>query len=552
MGTSDRKRWLSEVWARAVAKSPERQPRFATSSEVEIPPVLGPDGPLPEQYAEKLGFPGEYPFTRGIQPTMYRGRHWTMRQYAGFGSAEDANARYHYLLASGQTGLSVAFDLPTQMGRDADHPRARGEVGRVGVSICSIEDMEVLLRGIPLGEVSTSMTINSTAPILLSLYAAVGEAQGVPLEKLSGTVQNDVLKEYIARGTYIYPPAASLRLITDVFAFCAQRIPRWNAISISGYHIREAGSTAAQEIAFTLGNGIAYVEAARKAGLEVDAFAPRLSFFLNVHNNILEEVAKFRAARRIWARVMKERFRAKDPRSMMLRFHAQTAGSTLTAQQPDNNVVRVALQALAAVLGGTQSLHTNGRDEALALPSEDAARLALRTQQVVAYESGVADFIDPLGGSYAVEYLTDQLEAAAETILGKVDALGGMVAAIAEGYPQREIQEAAYRAQRELEEKRAVVVGVNAFTQDEPPPKNLLRVNEEVERTQTERLRKLRASRAAAPVTRALDALRKAAASEKENVVPFILEAVKARATLGEISDAMREVFGEHREQVVL
>jgi len=552
MGTSDRKRWLSEVWARAVAKSPERQPRFATSSEVEIPPVLGPDGPLPEQYAEKLGFPGEYPFTRGIQPTMYRGRHWTMRQYAGFGSAEDANARYHYLLASGQTGLSVAFDLPTQMGRDADHPRARGEVGRVGVSICSIEDMEVLLRGIPLGEVSTSMTINSTAPILLSLYAAVGEAQGVPLEKLSGTVQNDVLKEYIARGTYIYPPAASLRLITDVFAFCAQRIPRWNAISISGYHIREAGSTAAQEIAFTLGNGIAYVEAARKAGLEVDAFAPRLSFFLNVHNNFLEEVAKFRAARRIWARVMKERFRAKDPRSMMLRFHAQTAGSTLTAQQPDNNVVRVALQALAAVLGGTQSLHTNGRDEALALPSEDAARLALRTQQVVAYESGVADFIDPLGGSYAVEYLTDQLEAAAETILGKVDALGGMVAAIAEGYPQREIQEAAYRAQRELEEKRAVVVGVNAFTQDEPPPKNLLRVNEEVERTQTERLRKLRASRAAAPVTRALDALRKAAASEKENVVPFILEAVKARATLGEISDAMREVFGEHREQVVL
>jgi len=552
MGTSDRKRWLSEVWARAVAKSPERQPRFATSSEVEIPPVLGPDGPLPEQYAEKLGFPGEYPFTRGIQPTMYRGRHWTMRQYAGFGSAEDANARYHYLLASGQTGLSVAFDLPTQMGRDADHPRARGEVGRVGVSICSIEDMEVLLRGIPLGEVSTSMTINSTAPILLSLYAAVGEAQGVPLEKLSGTVQNDVLKEYIARGTYIYPPAASLRLITDVFAFCAQRIPRWNAISISGYHIREAGSTAAQEIAFTLGNGIAYVEAARKAGLEVDAFAPRLSFFLNVHNNFLEEVAKFRAARRIWARVMKERFRAKDPRSMMLRFHAQTAGSTLTAQQPDNNVVRVALQALAAVLGGTQSLHTNGRDEALALPSEDAARLALRTQQVVAYESGVADFIDPLGGSYAVEYLTDQLEAAAETILGKVDALGGMVAAIAEGYPQREIQEAAYRAQRELEEKRAVVVGVNAFTQDEPPPKNLLRVNEEVERTQTERLRKLRASRAAAPVTQALDALRKAAASEKENVVPFILEAVKARATLGEISDAMREVFGEHREQVVL
>ena len=552
MGTGDRKRWLSEVWARAVARSPERAPRFTTSSEVEIPPVLGPDGPLPEQYAEKLGFPGEYPFTRGIQPTMYRGRFWTMRQYAGFGSAEDANARYHYLLASGQTGLSVAFDLPTQMGRDADHVRARGEVGKVGVSVCSLDDMQVLLRGLPLGEVSTSMTINATAPILLSLYAAVGEASGVPLEQLSGTVQNDILKEYIARGTYIYPPGPSLRLITDVFAFCSRRIPRWNPISISGYHIREAGSTAAQEIAFTLGNGIAYVEAARRAGLEVDAFAPRLSFFLNVHNNFLEEVAKFRAARRLWARVMKERFRARDPRSLMLRFHAQTAGSTLTAQQPDNNVVRVALQTLAAVLGGTQSLHTNSRDEALALPSEEAARLALRTQQIVAHESGVADFVDPLGGSYAVEYLTDELEAAAEAILAKVDALGGMVAAIAEGFPQQEIQDASYRAQRGLEEKRALVVGVNAFTQDEPPPANLLRVNEAVERQQAERLRKLRADRAAAPVNRALDALRTAAGSEKENLVPLILEAVKARATLGEISDALRDVFGEHREQVVL
>jgi methylmalonyl-CoA mutase N-terminal domain/subunit len=396
------------------------------------------------------------------------------------------------------------------------------------------------------------MTINATAPILLSLYAAVGEASGVPLEQLSGTVQNDILKEYIARGTYIYPPGPSLRLITDVFAFCSRRIPRWNPISISGYHIREAGSTAAQEIAFTLGNGIAYVEAARRAGLEVDAFAPRLSFFLNVHNNFLEEVAKFRAARRLWAKVMKDRFRARDPRSLMLRFHAQTAGSTLTAQQPDNNVVRVALQTLAAVLGGTQSLHTNSRDEALALPSEEAARLALRTQQIVAHESGVADFVDPLGGSYAVEYLTDELEAAAEAILAKVDALGGMVAAIAEGFPQQEIQDASYRAQRALEEKRAVVVGVNAFTQDEPPPANLLRVNEAVERQQAERLRKLRADRAAAPVNRALDALRTAAGSEKENLVPLILEAVKARATLGEISDALRDVFGEHREQVVL
>jgi len=438
------------------------------------------------------------------------------------------------------------------MGRDADHVRARGEVGKVGVSICSLDDMKVLLRGLPLGEVSTSMTINATAPILLSLYAAVGEASGVPLEQLSGTVQNDILKEYIARGTYIYPPGPSLRLITDVFAFCSRRIPRWNPISISGYHIREAGSTAAQEIAFTLGNGIAYVEAARRAGLEVDAFAPRLSFFLNVHNNFLEEVAKFRAARRLWAKVMKDRFRARDPRSLMLRFHAQTAGSTLTAQQPDNNVVRVALQTLAAVLGGTQSLHTNSRDEALALPSEEAARLALRTQQIVAHESGVADFVDPLGGSYAVEYLTDELEAAAEAILAKVDALGGMVAAIAEGFPQQEIQDASYRAQRALEEKRAVVVGVNAFTQDEPPPANLLRVNEAVERQQAERLRKLRAGRAAAPVNRALDALRTAAGSEKENLVPLILEAVKARATLGEISDALRDVFGEHREQVVL
>jgi methylmalonyl-CoA mutase, N-terminal domain len=552
MGTKDRKRWLSEVWAKAVAKAPEREEHFTTSSGVEIPPVLGPDGPLPEAYPQALGFPGEYPFTRGIQPTMYRGRLWTMRQYAGFGSAEDANARYHYLLKSGQTGLSVAFDLPTQMGRDADHPRARGEVGKVGVSISSLRDMEVLLRGIPLQDVSTSMTINATAPILLALYVAVGELQGVAAERLSGTVQNDVLKEYIARGTYIYPPGPSLRLATDVFAFCNKRVPRWNPISISGYHIREAGSTAAQEIAFTLGNGLAYLEAARRAGLEVDTVAPRLSFFLNVHNNFLEEVAKFRAIRRLWARLVKERFGAKDPRSMAFRFHAQTAGSTLTAQQPDNNVVRVALQTLAAVFGGTQSLHTNGRDEALALRSEEAARLALRTQQVVAYESGVTDFIDPLGGSYAVEYLTDALETAAETILGKVDALGGMVEAIAKGYPQQEIQNASYEAQRALEKKESVVVGVNAFIQDEPPPKNLLRVNEAVERSQAEALKQLRATRNAAPVTRGLDALRRAAQSEKENLVPLILEAVKAQTTLGEISDALRDVFGEHKEHVVL
>ena len=547
----ERRRWLDQVWAKARAKSPERKDVFRTTSDIELEPVDAPPNPDPD-YLRKLGFPGEYPFTRGIQPTMYRGRHWTMRQYAGFGSAEDANARYHYLLKSGQTGLSVAFDLPTQMGRDADHPRARGEVGKVGVSISSLRDMEVLLKGIPLGEVSTSMTINSTASILLSLYAAVGEQQGVPLEKLSGTVQNDILKEYIARGTYVYPPRESLRLVTDVFAFCAKRIPRWNPISISGYHIREAGSTAAQEIAFTLGNGIAYVEAARRAGLEVDAFAGRLSFFFNVHNNFLEEIAKFRAARRLWARVMKERFGAKDPRSQMLRFHAQTAGSTLTAQQPENNVVRVALQAMAAVLGGAQSLHTNSKDEALALPSEAAAKLALRTQQIIAHETGVAEVADPLGGSYTLERLTDELEARADAYLGKIDALGGMVEAIAQGYPQQEIQDAAYRAQRALETHEAVVVGLNEFREEEPPPEGLLRVNDRVERTQATRLAALRKERDGASVQRRLDALRTAAKDERQNLVPLILDAVKSLATLGEISDALRDVFGEHREQVVL
>jgi methylmalonyl-CoA mutase N-terminal domain/subunit len=547
----ERRRWLDQIWAKARVRSPERKDDFRTTSDIELGPVDAPANPDAD-YLRRLGFPGEYPFTRGIQPTMYRARHWTMRQYAGFGSAEDANARYHYLLRSGQTGLSVAFDLPTQMGRDADHPRARGEVGKVGVSISSLRDMEVLLKGIPLGEVSTSMTINSTAAILLSLYAAVGEQQGVPLEKLSGTVQNDILKEYIARGTYVYPPRESLRLVTDVFAFCAKRVPRWNPISISGYHIREAGSTAAQEIAFTLGNGIAYVEAARRAGLEVDAFAGRLSFFFNVHNNFLEEVAKFRAARRLWARVMKDRFKAKDPRSQMLRFHAQTAGSTLTAQQPENNVVRVALQAMAAVLGGAQSLHTNSKDEALALPSEAAAKLALRTQQIIAHETGVADVVDPLGGSYTLERLTDELEARADAYLGKIDTLGGMVEAIAQGYPQQEIQDAAYRAQRALETRESVVVGLNEFREEEPPPEGLLRVNERVERTQAVQLEALRKERDGASVQRRLDALRTAARDERQNLVPGILDAVKSLATLGEISDAMRDVFGEHREQVVL
>ncbi len=548
---SQKARWEKEVLEKARVKSPEREPTFRTSSRAPLDPIYGPDSIPEEAYSERLGFPGEYPFTRGIQPTMYRSRFWTMRQYAGFGSAEDANLRYHYLLKSGQTGLSVAFDLPTQMGFDADHPRARGEVGKVGVSISSLAEMELLLKGIPLAEVSTSMTINATAPILLSLYLAVGERTGVAAAQLSGTIQNDVLKEYIARGTYIYPPKPSLRLVTNVFAYCAQHIPRWNPISISGYHIREAGSTAAQEIAFTLGNGIAYVDAALQADLPVDSFAPRLSFFFNVHNHFLEEVAKFRAARRLWAKIMKERFKAKDPRSMMLRFHAQTAGSTLTAQQPDNNVVRVSLQALAAVLGGCQSLHTNSRDEALALPSEAAAGLALRTQQVIAHESGVANTIDPLGGAYAIEHLTDELQAKAEGYLETIDAMGGMVEAIGRGYPQQEIEDAAFQAQRAVEEKRSVVVGVNAFQTDEPALTGLLRVDESVERTQTEKLRALRGRRDKDSVKRTLDAIRSKARG-KQNLVPPILEAVKALATLGEISDALRDVFGEQKEQVVL
>jgi methylmalonyl-CoA mutase N-terminal domain/subunit len=548
---NEKQRWQQKTYEKARAKSPERKESFATSSGIELEPLDGPDA-IPEgAYGEKLGFPGEYPFTRGVQPTMYRSRFWTMRQYAGFGSAEDANRRYHYLLKSGQTGLSVAFDLPTQMGRDADHPRSKGEVGKVGVSISSLEDMEVLLQGLPLGEVSTSMTINATAPILLALYAAVGEKQGVPLDALSGTVQNDILKEYMARGTYVYPPEPSIRLITDLFAFCAQRIPKWNPISISGYHIREAGSTAAQEIAFTLGDGIAYVDAALKAGLQVDAFAGRLSFFFNVHNHFLEEVAKFRAARRLWARIMKERFGAKDPRSMMLRFHAQTAGSTLTAQQPNNNVVRVTMQALAAVLGGCQSLHTNSLDEALALPSEESARLALRTQQIIANESGVTDFIDPLGGSYALEKLTDELEAKAEEYLKKIDAMGGMVRAISEGYPQQEIQDASYAAQRAMESGEQVVVGMNAFTVKEPPPTGLLRVDESVGHRQAEKLAALRKRRNNDAVHASLSALRQAAKG-RDNLIPLIFEAVKTYATLGEISDAMREVFGEHQERVVL
>src|SRR5437588_9498589 len=454
-------RWAREVYGKAAQKKGAlRQPEFETTSGIKLQPLYGPrDG----DYQEKLGFPGEYPYTRGVQSTMYRGRFWTMRQYAGFGTAEETNQRFRYLLASGQTGLSTAFDLPTQRGHECDGARARGEVGRVGVAIDTAEDMERLFHGIDRSKVSTSMTINATAATLLALYQAVAEADGTPARELSGTVQNDILKEYIARGTYIYPPAPSMRLITDLFAYCAEAMPKWNPISISGYHIREAGSTAAQEIAFTLADGIAYVDAAVKRGLDVDSFAGRLSFFLNVHNDFLEEVAKFRAARRLWARTMRERFKAKDPRSWTLRFHAQTAGSTLTAQQPDNNVVRVALQAFAAVMGGCQSLHTNSRDEALALPSEQAARIALRTQQIVAHERGAADLIDPLGGSYALEALTDELEEKAIEYLTRIDGMGGMVAAIGAGYPQREIEEAAYQYQREIEEKKRVLVGVDQY-----------------------------------------------------------------------------------------
>jgi len=536
-------RWAREVYGKAAGKPGAlRQPQFATTSGVPLEPLYVPRD---TDYEEKLGFPGEYPFTRGIQPTMYRGRFWTMRQYAGFGTAEETNRRFRYLLASGQTGLSTAFDLPTQMGHDSDSARARGEVGRVGVAIDTVEDMERLFQGIDLGKVSTSMTINATAATLLALYQSVAEAHGTSARELSGTVQNDVLKEYIARGTYIYPPGPSMRLITDVFAYTAEAMPKWNPISISGYHIREAGSTAAQEIAFTLADGIAYVDAAVKRGLDVDSFAGRLSFFLNVHNNFLEEVAKFRAARRLWARTMRERFKAKDPRSWTLRFHAQTAGSTLTAQQPDNNVVRVALQAFAAVMGGCQSLHTNSRDEALALPSEESARIALRTQQIVAHESGAADLVDPLGGSYALETLTDELEEKAIAYLTRIDSMGGMVQAIASGYPQREIEEAAYRYQKEIEDKQRVIVGVNEFASEGEAPFDTMKVDPRLEEQQVERLRAFRAARSQEAAQRALSDLKRAAQGT-QNVLPHIVSAVKARSTLGEIANALREVFGEH------
>jgi len=544
--TTARNAWEDSVLKKALSRSAERKERFETTSGIEIKRVYTSEDTQDADYQEKLDFPGQYPFTRGVQPTMYRGRFWTMRQYAGFGTAEESNQRYRYLLEQGQTGLSVAFDLPTQMGRDSDHAMAAGEVGRAGVAIDSLADMETLLGGIPLDKVSTSMTINATASILLALYLVVAEKQGVPWDKVNGTIQNDLLKEYIARGTYIYPPGPSLRIITDIFGFCADQVPNWNTISISGYHIREAGSTAAQEIAFTLADGIAYVEAAQSVGLDVDRFASRLSFFFNVHNNFFEEVAKFRAARRLWAKIMKERFEAKNPRSWMLRTHAQTAGSTLTAQQPDNNVIRVTLQALAAALGGTNSLHTNSKDEALALPTEDAVRVALRTQQVIAYESGAADTIDPLAGSYFIESLTDELEAKAVEYIDRIDKLGGAVQAIENGYQQREIHDAAFRYQQAIETKQQIIVGVNNFAVEEDHHDELLKVDLALEERQKERVAGVRAERNQAAAQAALDRVGQVA-RDGGNLMPAIIDAVRAYVTLGEISDALRNEFGEYR-----
>jgi methylmalonyl-CoA mutase, N-terminal domain len=547
-GSASPEEWRETTYRQSVAKYGEREQEFTTSSEIAVQPLYTEEDFGGWEPKSALGYPGEYPFTRGIQPTMYRGRLWTMRQYAGFGTAEESNKRYHYLLEHGTMGLSVAFDLPTQMGYDADHRMAEGEVGKVGVSISSLEDMRTLFDGIPLERVSTSMTINATAAILLALYIAVAKEQGADVKQLAGTVQNDILKEYIARGTYIYPPRPSMRIITDLFRYCADETPKWNVISISGYHIREAGSTAAQEIGFTLANGIAYVQAALDAGLDVDRFAGQLSFFFNGHNNFFEEVAKFRAARRMWARVMRDRFGAKDPRSWMLRFHTQTAGSTLTAQQPDNNIVRTAYQAMAAVLGGTQSLHTNSKDEALSLPTEDAVRVALRTQQILAYETGAADTIDPLAGSYFVEALTDALERQAWDYIERIDALGGSVRAIEQGYIQREIEEAAYRVQREMEEGKRIVVGVNRFQEQGERQPPILRVDPELGLRQAAKLAALRDRRDNAAVTAALASLEDAARGS-DNLMPRILAAVEAYATLGEIADTLRRVFGEQRDE---
>jgi methylmalonyl-CoA mutase, N-terminal domain len=534
-----------------VIAAKERKPQFTTLSGLPIERLYTEQSLANWDPDEALGYPGEPPYTRGIYPSMYRGRLWTMRQYAGFGSASESNQRYRYLLSKGQSGLSVAFDLPTQIGMDSDHPLASGEVGKVGVAIDSILDMETLFDSIPLEKVSTSMTINSTAAILLCLYVAVAKKQGANLAKLGGTVQNDILKEYIARGTYIYPVRPAMRIVTDIFAWCRTELPKWNTISISGYHIREAGSTAIQEVAFTLGNAIAYVQAAIDAHLSVDQFAPQLSFFFNAHSDLLEEIAKFRAARRLWAGIMQERFHARDPRSLLLRFHAQTAGSSLTAQQPENNIVRVAIQALAAVLGGCQSLHTNSMDEALALPTEDAALIALRTQQIIALETGVANTIDPLAGSYAIESLTHEIEKGARTYIEKIDASGGMLRAIESGYVQGEIQKAAYEYQRCVERREQIVVGVNEFVAEENRTIPTLRVDPQIERTQIARLQALRAKRDSTQVQTSLTELSRRAATT-ENLVPAILTAVESQATVGEISDTLRRTFGEYQESVVL
>jgi methylmalonyl-CoA mutase N-terminal domain/subunit len=532
-------------------KAPEIPTDPETSSHIPVRAIYTPGDLESWGYDQQDGYPGDFPYTRGVQPTMYRGRLWTMRQYAGMGDAQESNKRYKYLLANGTTGLSVAFDLPTQIGLDSDHPLAVGEVGKVGVAIDSIEDMERLFDGIDLARISTSMTINATAPILLALYVAVASRKRVDIRKLSGTVQNDVLKEYIARGTYIYPITHAMRLVTDLFAWANSNVPEWNTISISGYHMREAGATAVQEVAFTLANGCAYVEAAQKAGLDVDVFAPRLSFFFNAHNNFLEEVAKFRAARRMWARMMRQKLGAKNPRSWMLRFHTQTAGSTLTAQQPENNIVRTAIQAMAAVLGGTQSLHTNSFDEALSLPTEQAARIALRTQQIVAFESGVPNTIDPLAGSYFIESLTDEIEKRAWEYLDKIDALGGMLKAIERGFAQPEIQNAAYEPQKSVESGQATVVGVNRFTQESRGQVPIQHIDESLERKQVERLRALRAKRNQTEWKNSVEMIRTAARSG-ENLMPRIVNALEAYATVGEISDAMRTVFGEYQETVVI
>lgn len=547
---AQKERWSKEVLSKTLERFPERKKQFKTDSELPLERIYTPKHIQKLDYVEDLAFPGEYPFTRGIYPTMYRGRYWTMRQYAGFGTAQQTNKRFKYLLQHGQTGLSVAFDLPTQMGLDCNHALAKGEVGKVGVSISSLKDMETLFKDIPLDTVTTSMTINAPATVLLAMYAAVGEKQGVSQAKLGGTIQNDILKEYVARGLYIFPPKASMKLVTDIFEYCAKNMPKWNTISISGYHIREAGATATQEIAFTLANGIAYVDAAIKRGLNLDEFASRLSFFFAAQNNFLEEVAKFRAARRLWARIMCEKFKAKNPASWQLRFHTQTSGVALTAQQPLNNVIRVTLQALAAVLGGTQSLHTNSYDEAYATPTEEAAMIALRTQQIIAYESGVADTADPIAGAYCIESLTSQIEEEATKYISKIDEMGGAVSAIEKGYMQREIVESAYRLQREIEAKERVVVGLNQFETEEETPIKTLRVHPEVERRQVEQIQSLRRRRDNRKINNSINQMRKAAKRD-DNLIPIMVQAVRDYATLGEICDVLRQLYGDYKAPTI-